>query len=143
MSDWSSDVCSSDLKVGEDVVGNATRVKVVKNKVAPPFKQVEFDIMYGAGISLLGEIIDLGVKAGIVEKSGAWYSFDSIRLGQCKAHPKNFLRDHPHTAKRIEDKLLGKPDELAETLRVGGDASEDEADTQSLEEGNRMYGSIK
>src|SRR3546814_8837020 len=72
------------------------------NKVAPPFKQVEFDIMYGEGISRLGEIIDLGVKAGIVEKSGAWYSFDSIRIGQGKENSKKFLRDNPDTAKRIE-----------------------------------------
>src|SRR3546814_636265 len=119
------------IKVGEDVVGNATRVKVVKNKVAPPFKQVEFDIMYGEGISRLGEIIDLGVKAGIVEKSGAWYSFDSIPIGQGKENSKKFLRDNPDTAKRIEDMILGKTDELAESLLVGVDAEEDEDDGES------------
>src|SRR3546814_329231 len=105
------------IKVGEDVVGNATRVKVVKNKVAPPFKQVEFDIMYGEGISRLGEIIDLGVKAGIVEKSGAWYSFDSIRIGQGKENSKKFLRDNPDTAKRIEDMILGRSEEHTSELQ--------------------------
>jgi recombination protein RecA len=119
------------IKVGEDVVGNATRVKVVKNKVAPPFKQVEFDIMYGEGISRLGEIIDLGVKAGIVEKSGAWYSFDSVRIGQGKENSKNFLRENPEMAKRIEDMILGKTDQLAESLLVGADADEDGDDSES------------
>ncbi len=100
-------------------------MKVVKNKVAPPFKQVEFDIMYGEGISRLGEIIDLGVKAGIVEKAGAWYSFDSVRIGQGKENSKTFLRENPEMAKRIEDMILGKTDELAESLLVGADADDD------------------
>ena len=90
------------IKDREEIVGNATRVKVVKNKVAPPFKQVEFDIMYGEGISKTGELIDLGVKAGIVEKSGAWFSFDSQRLGQGRENAKQFLRDNPEVAGRIE-----------------------------------------
>jgi recombination protein RecA len=77
------------------VVGNQTRVKVVKNKVAPPFKQVEFDIMYGEGVSKIGELLDLGVKAGIVEKSGAWFSYNSQRLGQGRENAKQFLRDNP------------------------------------------------
>jgi recombination protein RecA len=86
-------------------VGNTTRVKVVKNKVAPPFKQVEFDIMYGEGISKRGELIDLGVKAGVVEKSGAWYSFADQRIGQGRENAKAFLKDNPDIAFQIEDKI--------------------------------------
>src|SRR6202035_5199048 len=82
------------IKDRDDIVGNTTRVKVVKNKVAPPFKQVEFDIMYGEGVSKLGEILDLGVKAGIVEKSGAWFSYESQRIGQGRENAKQFLRQH-------------------------------------------------
>ena len=85
-----------------EVVGNQTRVKVVKNKLAPPFRQVEFDIMYGEGISKVGELIDLGVKAGVVEKSGAWFSYDSQRIGQGRENAKQFLRDHPDMADKIE-----------------------------------------
>ena len=84
------------------MVGNQTRVKVVKNKVAPPFKQVEFDIMYGEGISKTGELVDLGVKAGIVEKSGAWFSFDSERIGQGRENAKAYLKEHPEMAAKIE-----------------------------------------
>jgi recombination protein RecA len=90
------------IKEREEVVGNQTRVKVVKNKVAPPFKQVEFDIMYGEGISKTGELVDLGVKAGIVEKSGAWFSFDSERIGQGRENAKAYLKEHPETAAKIE-----------------------------------------
>ena len=90
------------IKEREEVVGNQTRVKVVKNKVAPPFKQVEFDIMYGEGISKTGELVDLGVKAGIVEKSGAWFSFDSERIGQGRENAKIYLKEHPETAQKIE-----------------------------------------
>ena len=86
------------IKERDEVVGNQTRVKVVKNKVAPPFKQVEFDIMYGEGISKTGELIDLGVKAGIVEKSGAWFSYDSQRLGQGRENAKKFLKENPDVA---------------------------------------------
>jgi recombination protein RecA len=93
------------IKDRDEVVGNATRVKVVKNKVAPPFKQVEFDIMYGEGISKTGELIDLGVKAGVVEKSGAWYSFADERIGQGRENAKTFLREHPDIALQIEDKI--------------------------------------
>jgi len=93
------------IKDRDEVVGNATRVKVVKNKVAPPFKQVEFDIMYGEGISKRGELIDLGVKAGIVEKSGAWFSFDDQRIGQGRENAKAFLKENPDVALRIEDKI--------------------------------------
>jgi recombination protein RecA len=90
------------IKDRDQVVGNQTRVKVVKNKVAPPFKQVEFDIMYGEGVSKAGELIDLGVKAGVVEKSGAWFSFDSIRLGQGRENAKAYLKTNPEMADRIE-----------------------------------------
>ena len=90
------------IKDRDQIVGNQTRVKVVKNKVAPPFKQVEFDIMYGEGISKTGELVDLGVKAGIVEKSGAWFSFDSVRLGQGRENAKAFLKANPEMTDRIE-----------------------------------------
>ena len=93
------------IKDRDEVVGNTTRVKVVKNKVAPPFKQVEFDIMYGEGISKRGELIDLGVKAGVVEKSGAWYSFSDQRIGQGRENAKTFLKDNPDIAYQIEDKI--------------------------------------
>ncbi len=93
------------IKDRDEVVGNSTRVKVVKNKVAPPFKQVEFDIMYGEGISKTGEIIDLGVKAGVVEKSGAWYSYGDERIGQGRENAKVFLKENPGIALEIEDKI--------------------------------------
>ena len=84
------------------MVGNQTRVKVVKNKMAPPFRVVEFDIMYGEGISKMGEVLDLGVNAGIVEKSGAWFSYDGQRVGQGRENAKTFLREHPEMAQAIE-----------------------------------------
>jgi recombination protein RecA len=93
------------IKDRDEVVGNTTRVKVVKNKVAPPFKEVEFDIMYGEGISKTGELIDLGVKAGVVEKSGSWFSFADERIGQGRENAKQFLRDNPSVALAIEDKV--------------------------------------
>ncbi|MFZ5710581.1 MAG: recombinase RecA [Pseudomonadota bacterium] len=93
------------IKDREEVVGNTTRVKVVKNKVAPPFKQVEFDIMYGEGISKTGELIDLGIKAGVVEKSGAWFSFNDERIGQGRENAKQFLKDNPDVASAIEEKI--------------------------------------
>lgn len=93
------------IKDRDEVVGNQTRVKIVKNKVAPPFKQVEFDIMYGEGISKTGELLDLGVKAGVVEKSGSWFSYGDERIGQGRENAKKFLTDHPDTALEIEDKI--------------------------------------
>ena len=93
------------IKDRDEVVGNATRVKVVKNKVAPPFKQVEFDIMYGEGISKTGELIDIGVKAGVVEKSGSWYSYGDERIGQGRENAKNFLKANPSIAADIEEKI--------------------------------------
>jgi recombination protein RecA len=118
------------IKDREEQIGNTTRVKVVKNKVAPPFKQVEFDIMYGEGISKTGELVDLGVKAGIVEKSGAWFSYDSQRLGQGRENAKSFLRQNPEVALKIEaqirqnagliaDKILDTADPSAEDLDDG------------------------
>ncbi|MTH64941.1 recombinase RecA [Paracoccus shanxieyensis] len=93
------------IKDRDEVVGNSTKVKVVKNKVAPPFRQVEFDIMYGEGISKVGELIDLGIKAGVVEKSGSWYSYGDERIGQGRENAKQFLRDNPAAALAIEDKI--------------------------------------
>jgi recombination protein RecA len=113
------------VKDREDVVGNATRVKVVKNKVAPPFKQVEFDIMYGEGISKTGELLDFGVKAGLVEKSGAWFSYDSIRIGQGRENAKTWLKENPDMAARLEASIRGKTDEVAEEMMVGPDADDD------------------
>jgi recombination protein RecA len=113
------------IKDRDDIVGNATRVKVVKNKLAPPFKQVEFDIMYGEGISKLGEILDLGVKAGLVEKSGAWFSYDSIRIGQGRENAKTYLKENPDIAERIERAIRGKTEEVAEALMTGPDAEDD------------------
>ncbi|MBM3612594.1 MAG: DNA recombination/repair protein RecA, partial [Alphaproteobacteria bacterium] len=93
------------IKDREEVVGSATRVKVVKNKLAPPFKQVEFDIMYGEGISKTGELLDIGVKAGVVEKSGAWFSYGDERIGQGRENAKTFLRQNPAIAAEIEDRI--------------------------------------
>jgi len=93
------------LKKGDEVIGNQTRVKVVKNKVAPPFKSVEFEILYGTGISLEGEIIDLGVREGIVQKAGSWYSYGSDRIGQGKENVREYLLSHPEVAQEIEQKV--------------------------------------
>ncbi|MGI8931481.1 MAG: recombinase RecA, partial [Sphingomicrobium sp.] len=112
------------IKDRDDIVGNTTRVKVVKNKVAPPFKQVEFDIMYGEGVSKVGEILDLGVKAGIVDKSGAWFSYDSVRIGQGRENSKTFLIENPDMAQKIENAVRGKTAEVAEALMVGPDADD-------------------
>jgi recombination protein RecA len=114
------------IKEREDVVGNTTRVKVVKNKVAPPFKQVEFDIMYGEGISRTGELVDLGVKAGIVEKSGAWFSYDSIRLGQGRENAKTFLKQNPEVADRIEQSIRQNSGLIAESILAGSSEPEEE-----------------
>jgi len=112
------------IKKGDEVVGNETRVKVVKNKVAPPFKQVEFEILYGEGVSREGEIISLGVKEGLVDKAGAWYSYNGDRVGQGKENVRNYLKEHPDTAEEIESAIR------ARLLPVAGEAVEgaDEAD---------------
>ncbi len=106
------------IKEKDEVVGNQTRVKVVKNKMAPPFKQVEFDIMYGEGVSKMGELIDLGVKANIVEKSGAWFSYDSTRIGQGRENSKQFLRDHPEMAEAIEQRIRQQAGVVANAMTV-------------------------
>ncbi len=113
------------IKDRDEVVGNTTRVKVVKNKVSPPFKQVEFDIMYGEGISKTGEILDLGVKAGVVEKSGAWFSFDSTRIGQGRENAKKYLKENPDVRDRIEKAVRDNASGLGEALMVGPSAEDD------------------
>ena len=118
------------IKDREEVTGNQTRVKVVKNKVAPPFKQVEFDIMYGEGISKLGELVDLGVKAGVVEKSGSWFSYDSQRLGQGRENAKSYLRANPEAAARIEQAIRENAGIIAERiLDAAGDEDSAESET--------------
>jgi recombination protein RecA len=107
------------IKERDEVVGNTTRVKVVKNKLAPPFKQVEFDIMYGEGVSKMGEILDLGVKAGIVEKSGAWFSYDSQRLGQGRENSKAFLKANPDMTAKIEAAIRQNSGLIAEQILAG------------------------
>jgi recombination protein RecA len=114
------------IKDRENVTGNQTRVKVAKNKLAPPFREVEFDIMYGEGISKVGELIDLGVKAGVVEKSGAWYSCDSQRIGQGRENAKQFLRDHKEMAESIERRIREKSGVVADSLLVGPSSDEEE-----------------
>src|SRR5438132_12098721 len=109
------------IKDRDDIVGNSTRVKVVKNKVAPPFKQVEFDIMYGEGISKVGEILDLGVKAGLVEKSGAWFSYDSVRIGQGRENAKTYLRENPETCQKLEKAIRSNVADVAEKMMTGAD----------------------
>ena len=114
------------IKEREEVVGNQTRVKVVKNKLAPPFKQVEFDIMYGAGVSKTGELIDLGVKAGVVEKSGAWFSYDSQRIGQGRENAKAFLKANPDIAGRIEAAVRQNAGLIAEKILAGEEGEDAE-----------------
>lgn len=109
------------IKDKEDVIGSQTRVKIVKNKVAPPFKVIDFDIMYGEGISKTGEIIDLGVKANIIEKSGAWFAYNGEKLGQGRENAKLFLRDHPDVALEIENKIKADAGHLAAEL-IGDNA---------------------
>lgn len=116
------------IKDREEVTGNHTRVKVVKNKLAPPFRQIEFDIMFGEGISKVGELIDLGVKANVVEKSGAWFSYDSQRIGQGRENAKQFLRDHPAMSDAIEKRIRDQSAVVAEALMV---APENEADADA------------
>ncbi|RIY03607.1 recombinase RecA [Aureimonas flava] len=108
------------IKEREEVTGNQTRVKVVKNKLAPPFKQVEFDIMYGEGVSKVGELVDLGVKSGIVEKSGAWFSYNSQRLGQGRENAKQFLRDNPAVSAEVEAAIRQNAGLIAEQLLQNG-----------------------
>jgi recombination protein RecA len=118
------------IKERDEVVGNQTRVKVVKNKLAPPFKSVEFDIMYGEGISKVGELVDLGVKAGVVEKSGAWFSYDSQRIGQGRENAKTFLKQNPDMAAKIEAAVRQNSGLIAEKILTGEkeEGDDDEGD---------------
>jgi recombination protein RecA len=115
------------IKDKETVVGNQTRVKVVKNKVAPPFRVVEFDVMYGEGISKTGELIDLGVAASVVEKSGAWFSYNGQRIGQGRENAKAFLKENPQVANEIEQKIRANAGLVAGAMMDKGGAAEDSA----------------
>jgi recombination protein RecA len=119
------------IKDRDEVVGNQTRVKVVKNKLAPPFKQVEFDIMYGEGVSKMGEIVDLGVKAGVVEKSGAWFSYDSVRIGQGRENAKAFLKNNPDMAAKIEAAIRQNAGLIAEQILAADRTPEDDDDVKA------------
>ena len=114
------------VKVRDEIIGNNVRVKVVKNKVAPPFREVEFDIMYGQGISKLGEIIDLGVKAGVIDKSGSWFSWNSQRIGQGRDNAREFLKANPEIAAQIEEQVRGNSVKIEEELLIGPSDSGDE-----------------
>ena len=114
------------IKDRDEVVGNQTRVKVVKNKVAPPFRQVEFDIIYGEGVSKTGELLDLGVKGDVVEKSGSWFSYNGERLGQGRENAKRFLRENPAVADEIEDQIRKQAGLIADVMLVGDDGENDE-----------------
>ena len=116
------------IKERDEVIGNQTRVKVVKNKLAPPFKQVEFDIMYGEGVSKTGELIDLGVKANVVEKSGSWFSYDSQRIGQGRENAKQFLKENPDVAAKIEAQVRQNSGIVAEAIMAGEDKDKDKDD---------------
>lgn len=115
------------VKVRDEIIGNNVRVKVVKNKVAPPFREVEFDIMYGQGISKLGEVIDLGVKAGVVEKSGSWFSYNSTRIGQGRDNAREFLKANPTMANEIEAAVRKNSVKIVDELLVGPTAEDDDA----------------
>lgn len=119
------------VKDGETVTGNQTRVKVVKNKMAPPFRQVEFDIMYGEGISKVGELIDLGVQGNLVEKSGAWFSYDGQRIGQGRENAKQFMRDNPTVAAKLENEIRMKAGVVANAMLVGPETPEEAADANA------------
>src|SRR6202522_3445768 len=120
------------IKEREEVVGNQTRVKVVKNKLAPPFKQVEFDIMYGEGISKMGELVDLGVKAGVVEKSGSWFSYDSQRIGQGRENAKTFLKANADIATKIEAAIRQNSGLIADKI-LAGEKEDDSKDDDAAE----------
>jgi recombination protein RecA len=115
------------IKKGDEVIGNETRVKVVKNKVAPPFRQADFEILYGEGISRLGEVIDLGAKIGLFDKSGAWYSYSGNRIGQGKDNVRTYLKENPALARELEEKIrthfLVKPEEVPEAAAIDTDVA--------------------
>ena len=119
------------IKDRDEVVGNQTRVKVVKNKLAPPFKMVEFDIMYGEGVSKMGELIDLGIKAGIVEKSGSWFSYSSERIGQGRENAKTFLREHPEMSSQIETAIRGQAGLIVDAMMAGAEGDDGDDATEA------------
>jgi recombination protein RecA len=118
------------IKDRDTVVGNQTKVKVVKNKMAPPFRTVEFDIMYGEGVSKTGELLDLGVSANIVEKAGAWFSYNGQRIGQGRENAKKFLKENPQVAKEVEDKIRENAGLVASNMLEGPDDPSGEYDAQ-------------
>jgi len=120
------------IKDRETVVGNQTRVKVVKNKMAPPFRQVEFDIMYGEGISKTGELIDIGVQGNLVEKSGAWFAYDGQRIGQGRENAKTFMKDNPELAAKLEAQIRGKSNVVADAMLTGPEADADGEDPEAM-----------
>ena len=122
------------IKKGDEVIGNETRGKEVKNKVAPPFKQAEFDIMYGTGISREGEIVDLGVKAGVVDKAGAWYSYDGAKIGQGKDNVREFLKSNPALAQEIEQKIRANMGVVSDAQAMTASDIEAEGDTEGVDE---------
>jgi len=124
------------IKDRDEVVGNQTRVKVVKNKLAPPFKVVEFDIMYGEGVSKMGELLDLGVQGGVIDKSGAWFSYGSERIGQGRENAKTFLKENTDMAREIEQKIRANAGLISEAMMGNpGEFSEDD-DTPAVAEGD-------
>lgn len=124
------------IKDREEVVGNQTRVKVVKNKMAPPFRQIEFDIMYGKGISKTGELLDLGVAANLVEKSGAWYSYDGQRIGQGRENSKTFMDENPKVAAKLEAQIRANAGLIAEEMLTGPDSAEQAAEAAAEDVAN-------
>ncbi len=122
------------VKDREEIVGNQTRVKVVKNKLAPPFKRVEFDIMYGEGVSKTGELLDLGVKAEIVEKSGSWFSYNSVRIGQGRENAKTYLKENPEVAEEIEAAIRKNAGLISEEMLKNPDKNPDESETGEADE---------
>jgi len=122
------------IKDKEQVVGNQTRVKVVKNKMAPPFKVVEFDIMYGEGVSKRGELVDLGMQAGVVEKSGSWFSYDGQRIGQGRENAKQYLKEHPETASAIEQAIRANAGLVADAMMVTAPADGEAEDAKEEKE---------
>src|SRR6187431_1601370 len=121
------------VKDRDEVVGNQTRVKVVKNKVAPPFREAEFEIMYGEGVSKTGELIDLGVKANVIEKSGSWFSYDSIRIGQGRENVKQFLKENPDVANKIEAAVRQNSGLIAEAIMAGEKEEDDDGAAEAAE----------
>jgi recombination protein RecA len=130
------------IKEREEVIGNQTRVKIVKNKLAPPFRQVDFDIMYGQGISKLGEVLDLGVAANIVEKSGSWFSCDGQRIGQGRENARQFLKDNPDMAAMIEGKIRGNAGLIAENMLRGTEEPDAEGSAPDTEEAAAPKGKV-